>query len=314
MRFPFTLRTDAEYDIVGFGTNAVDHLIRVPSFPEFGSKIEFITHSMAAGGEVASTIVGVTRLGAKTAYVGRFGGDAEGANGLASMVDEGVSTDHCEVVDDARTQIAFILVDESTGERTIIWRRDQKLAYSEDDAPVGTAALGRVLHMTPHDTEACIIMAEAARKAGTIVSLDIDNTFEGIEDLLPLVDVCIASTEFPRKLTGLDDHRSALSKISMRFGCRVTGMTVGRAGSIILCDGNYIETPGFEVPGGCEDTTGAGDAFRTGFLHGLLTGSEVEEASVIANAVAALKCRRHGARAGLPRPQELSELLDRELG
>ena len=311
MRFPFEVRLDAEYDAVGFGTNAVDHLIRVPAYPAFGSKIELVEHSTAPGGEIASAIVGLQRLGAKTSYVGRFGGDPEGKIGLSSIVDAGVNSDDVEVVDGARTQIAFILVDESTGERTIIWRRDEKLAYSHQDAPIQAADKGRVLHMTPHDTAACIEMARAARKAGTIVSLDIDNIFDGLTDLLPLVDVCIASTEFPRKLTGLSDHKSALREIASRFGCRVTGMTLGQAGSIVLCNGNYVETAGFEVPGGCVDTTGAGDAFRTGFLHGLLTGSDVEECCFMANAVAALKCRMEGARAGLPTRRELSELLFR---
>ena len=309
MRFPFRLRADAEYDAVGFGTNAVDHLIRVPSFPPFGSKIEFLEHSTAVGGEIASTLVGLSRLGARTAYAGRFGRDAEGELGLASIVEEGVNTEYAEIIAGARTQVAFILVDEATGERTIIWRRDQKLAYSHDDAPIGAATKGRVLHMTAHDTDACISMAKAARKVGSVVSLDVDNVFEGITDLLPLVDVCIVSTEFPQQLTAISDHEAALGEISVRFGCSVTGMTVGRAGSIIVCGGEVIKTPGFDVPGGCTDTTGAGDAFRSGFLHGLLKGRDIEESAVIANAVAALKCRRNGARAGLPSIKELSDFL-----
>ena len=309
MEFPFDLRLEAPFDAVGFGTNAVDHLIRVPSFPAFGSKVEFIEHHTAVGGEIASTMVGLSRLGARTAYAGRFGGDIEGEMGLASLVGEGVDTEYAEVVKDARTQVAFILVDDQTGERTIVWGRDKKLAYSLEDAPVDAAIKGRLLHMTAHDTRACIAMAKAAKEAGIVVSLDVDNVFDGITDLLPLVDVCVASTEFPQKLTGISDHRSALSEISAHFGCRVTGMTVGREGSIFVCGGEYIETPGFQVPGGCADTTGAGDAFRTGFLHGLLTGSSVEESCVIANAVASLKCRLNGARAGLPSRKELSDFL-----
>ena len=102
---------------------------------------------------------------------------------------------------------------------------------------------------------------------------------------------------------------AALSEIAGRFGCAVAGVTLGSAGSVVLCDGSFIETPGFAVPGGCVDTTGAGDAFRCGFLFGLLTGESVETSATMANAVAALKCREIGARAGLPTRDELNNFL-----
>ncbi len=310
MKFPFNLRADSTFDVVGFGTNAVDYLIRVPHFPKFGSKIEISEYSKGVGGEVASTMVGLSRLGLRTAYAGRFGGDSEGGLGLQSLTDEGVDSGFTEVIPDARTQIAFIVIDELSGERTIMWQRDERLAYTSQEAPVEAAAICTVLHMTPHDVSACMQMATVARENGVIVSMDIDNVFDGINELLPLVDICIASEEFPEKLFGALDHKTALSKIANQFGCSVTGLTLGRAGSIILCEGEFVETPGFDVPGGCVDTTGAGDAFRTGFLYGVLNGGTVEESAVIANAVAALKCRGLGARSSLPNTLELKEFLD----
>ena len=75
MNFPFKLLPNKDFDVVGFGTNAVDYLIRVPAYPAFNSKIEVDEYIQAAGGEVASTMVGLRRLGMKTAYVGRFGSD-----------------------------------------------------------------------------------------------------------------------------------------------------------------------------------------------------------------------------------------------
>jgi sugar/nucleoside kinase (ribokinase family) len=87
-------------------------------------------------------------------------------------------------------------------------------------------------------------------------------------------------------------------------------MTLGEKGSLLLCENEFIETSGFAVPNGCKDTTGAGDAFRVGFLYGLLKGETVETAAKMANAVAALKCRALGARTALPNIDELSELLD----
>ncbi len=309
MRFPFELKLESEFDAVGFGTNAVDHLIRVAEYPAHNSKVGLTGYSFAAGGEVASTMAGLRRLGMRTAYAGRFGGDREGELGIESLVDEGVDTTYCDVVADARTQIAFILIDDATGERTVIWDRDRRLAYSAEDAPLDLAGRGRVLHITPHDGSACIEMAKRARAEGTRVSVDIDNVFDGVEELLPLVDICIAGAEFPEILSGIRDKRDSLSAIALRYGCPIVGVTSGAQGSLIYCGGEFINTPGFPVPGGCVDTTGAGDAFRTGFLFGLLTGRSVEDSAVAANAVASLKCRASGARTALPQLHELDGLI-----
>jgi len=309
MRFPFDIPDTAEFDVVGFGANAVDHLIRVPEYPRFDSKVEFVQYAKDAGGEVATTLVGLQRLGMRTAYAGRFGDDAEGKFGLASLIDEGVDTTYTETVAGASTQIAFVIIDEKTGERTIIWHRDKKLAYTTAAAPVESAGRCRVLHITPHDTEACIRLAIRAKETGAVVSIDIDQVFQGLDRLLPLVDVLTTSSEFPRAFIGMTDHQAALRTIQERFGCGVVGATMGRAGSLVLCEGVVIETHAFEVPGRCVDTTGAGDAFRTGFLYGMLTGESPRESARLANAVAALSCGSLGARAGLPIQERLMAFL-----
>ena len=310
MRFPFESPEQREFDVVGFGTNAVDYLIQVPEYPAFDSKIELNDYVQAAGGEVATTMVGLQRLGLKTSYAGRFGKDDAGDFGLKSLSEEGVDTKHSEQVEGARTQIAFIIIDEKTGERTVIWKRDRKLHFQEDEVSDELAAAGRVLHFTPHDTKACIKLAKKAKEIGTIVSIDIDNIFEGIEELLPLVDIFISSAEFAEVFVGIKDRRAALDQLKYKYGCKVVGMTLGEKGSLIYCENEFVETNGFEVPNGCKDTTGAGDSFRSGFLYGFLTGASVEESAGMANAVAALKCREIGARTALPGAEELQEMLN----
>lgn len=309
MRAPFEFRSDTSFDVVGFGTNAVDHLVRVSRYPEFNSKTELSAYETLPGGEVASTLVGLQRLGYRTAYSGRFGDDEAGRLGIRSLETEGIDLTHAQIVEGALTQVAFIIIDEQNGERTIIWKRDKKLTYDPADAPLDLATSAKILHMTPHDTAAAVRMAEAARSAGTIVSLDIDRQFDGVEDLLSLTDVMIASSDLLENLTGMRDKLSAMTEIAARFGCAIVGATRGNEGSYLLCNGVFIDTQGFAVPGGCVDTTGAGDAFRAGLLYGLLEKMDVEDAARAANAVAALKCRASGARNALPNVNEVQTLL-----
>jgi sugar/nucleoside kinase (ribokinase family) len=309
MQFPFTLKKDADFDVVGFGTNAVDFLIEVPHYPEFNSKVELTAYHQAPGGEIATAMVGLQRLGLRTSYVGRFGTDAAAEIGLDSLRQEGVDLRYAEQIEGAQTQIAFIIIDERSGERTVIWKRDVKLHYDESDVPVEAVESARILHFTPHDARACMRLAEAARTNGTVVSIDIDNVFDDVEQLLGSVDIIIASADFPAKLFGPGDRHAALLELQRRYGAGIVGLTLGDAGSLLLCGDQFIETPGFAVPGGCKDTTGAGDSFRVGLLYGLIKGESVEESARMANAVAALKCRAVGARTALPTRKELDSLL-----
>ncbi|MEO5858778.1 MAG: carbohydrate kinase family protein [Pyrinomonadaceae bacterium] len=309
MNFPFQLPSGRDFDVAGFGTNAVDFLIRVPEYPAFNSKVELIDYLQAPGGEIATAMVGLQRLGVRTLYAGRFGDDAAGAFGVDSLKAEGVDTEFVEVIAGAQTQIAFIVIDERSGERTVIWKRDANLSYSPAEAPLPIVENARLLHITPHDAQACITLARRAKEVGTPVSIDLDNTFPGLEDLLPLVDVLITSAEWPSRMFGIDDKRDALKALRHKYGAAVVGITLGERGSLILCDNTYIETPGLPVPGGCKDTTGAGDSFRAGLLYGLVNGESIEESARMANAVAALNCRAIGARTSLPDRRELETLL-----
>lgn len=310
MQFPFRIPENKEFDAVGFGTNAIDYLIEVPVYPEFNSKIELAAYTQLAGGEIASTMAGLARLGRKTAYVGRFGDDPAGDFGLQTLRDDGVDVRFAEQIEGAQTQVGFIIIDVRSGERTVIWKRDDKLSYAPDEAPLELLKETKIFHATPHDAPACTRMAREAKKHGAIISIDIDNLFDGVLEMIPLVDVFISSAEFPEKLLGIGDRKAALKEIKARFGCAVVGMTLGENGSLILAENEFIETSGFAVPGGCKDTTGAGDAFRVGLLYGMLNNLSIADAARCANATAALKCRAVGARTSLPNTRELNDLLE----
>lgn len=310
MRFPLPIPQARDFDAVGFGLNAVDHLIVVPQYPAFDTKVRFTEHQKSAGGQTATAMVALQRLGLRTAYAGRFGSDDAGRFGLQTLEKEGVNLDFAETIEGANNQVAFIIIDARSGERTIIWDRDERLSYAPDEAPVELASRGRVLHIDAHDPPACAAMARAARASGAIVTADIDNIYEGLLDLLPLIDVLITSAEFPHRLTGISDERASLIETKARYGCPIVGATLGARGALIYVDGQFIEAPALAVPGGCRDTTGAGDAFHAGFIYGMLRGDDLETCLQLGNAVAALKCRALGGRAALPTANELRDFIE----
>ncbi len=307
MRFELSLPEGREYDVVGFGLNAVDHIVVVPSYPEFNTKIRLIEHSRQTGGQVASAMTALQRLGCKTRYIGKCGSDDAGRLVLERLTREGIEHSYVIQVPDAANQIAYILIDSRNGERTIIWDRDEQLAFKPDELNPQAIASGRILHIDGHDVEADIRAAEIARAAGMPVVIDVDNYYAGAERLLPLVDYLVTSSDFPRRFTGISNPKEALVRLKEVSGSYFVAMTLGKDGVLAYHEGEFIHVPGFDVE--CLDTTGAGDAFHGGFIYGLLQGYTIEQTLKVANAVAALKCRSYGAQNGLPTLTQLEEFL-----
>jgi sugar/nucleoside kinase (ribokinase family) len=307
MDFGIELPQDKPYDAVALGLNAVDHLIVVPHYPAFNSKVHYLSHRLAPGGQAATAMVALARLGLRARYIGKIGGDEMGRFQIESLDSDGVASSGVMVVAEAETQTAFIIIDRASGERTILWHRDDRLTIGEDEVDREAVTSGRVLHLDGHDVSAAIRAAGYAREAGIPTVLDIDNIYPGTDRLLPLIDFIISSSSFPERLTGEPDLRAALKRLAGATGSIFVAATLGSEGVLVYFQGRYIHSPAFSVE--CRDTTGAGDAFHGGFIYGLLAGYGVEETLRFANAVAGLKCRALGARTALPSMLEVKTLL-----
>jgi sugar/nucleoside kinase (ribokinase family) len=308
MEFGIEIPTRKPFDAVALGLNAVDHLIVVPRYPEFNSKIQLLSHTLAVGGQCATAMVALARLGMRTRYIGKVGSDDLGQIQIDSLVAEGVDAGGVVTVKSAESQTAFIIIDKATGERTIIWQRDPSLTILPQEVDYDKVTSGRVLLVDGHDVAASIRAAEYAKSAGIPTVLDIDHFYEGAENLLPLIDFNICSSDFPARATGETDLKLALKKLHDRTGSRFVTSTIGSKGALAYCQGEYIHSPAFEVE--CRDSTGAGDAFHGGFIFGLLSGLTIEGTLRFAHAVAALKCRAVGARTALPMLEEVNAFLN----
>ncbi|HKV38063.1 MAG TPA: PfkB family carbohydrate kinase [Blastocatellia bacterium] len=308
MEFDIEIPLGKPFDAVGFGLNAVDHLIQVPSYPKFNTKTQFTAHTLAAGGQSATAMVALRRLGLKTRYIGSVGSDPNGRFQLEALARDGVESSGVQVIEGAETQTAFIIVDEQSGERTILWRRDPLLTLDPELVDRASVTSGRLLHLDGHEVGASIRAAEYARDAGLPVSIDIDNIYPGAGRLLPLVDFLISSSSFPARMTGEPDLKAALKKLGAQTGSCFVAATLGAEGVLAYFKGEYIHSPAFPIR--CRDTTGAGDAFHGGFIYGLLSGMTVEQTLRFANAVAGLKCRALGARTALPSLVEVNALIE----
>ncbi len=308
MNFPFTLPTDRPFDVAGFGLNAVDHLVGIPRFPHFNTKVRLTGDQQMTGGQVSSAMVGAQRLGLQASYIGKVGYDNEGRMQIESLTKEGVHCEHVMIAVGAKTQGAVIIIEQFSGERTILWYHDDKTRVAPDELHREWITQARVLHLDGFDTAAALQAARWAHEAGMPVTIDLDTAYPGIDELLPHVNCLITSQGLANELAGTMDEEEALRRIHDKYGCELVAMTQGSRGALAFVENQFIASPAFRPPV-IKDTTGAGDAFRAGFVYGLCKGLSIENTMRAANAVAALQCREFGARDGLPTEAELQDFL-----
>ncbi|HEX5229221.1 MAG TPA: PfkB family carbohydrate kinase [Bryobacteraceae bacterium] len=295
------------FDVVGVGLNATDTLILLPRFPAYGGKIPFDREVLSPGGQVASAMVTCAKLGLRTKYIGTLGDDERGQIQLESLRASGVNIDDIEVRANCPNQSAYILVDRTTGERTVLWHREDCLRIDPDHLTAEKIACAKLLHIDGHDTSAVARAAEIARRHQIPVTVDVDTIYPGFDRVLPNVDYLIASSEFPSRWTNEPDPFRALEMIQNEYGMRVAAMTLGADGALARIDGAFVYSPGFVVD--CIDTTGAGDVFHGAFCYSVIESMPVRDALEFSNAMAALNCTALGARGHIASLAEAQTLL-----
>jgi len=298
-----------EFDLVGVGLNATDTLLLVSKYPALGGKIAFEREILSPGGQVASALATCGKLGLRTKYIGAVGDDERGRIQMASLREAAMNLDDVEVRAGCPNQSAYIVIDQSTGERTIFWHRPDCLSIDPSHITPEMIVGARMLHVDGHDTPAVARAARIAREHGIPVSVDVDNVYPGFDQVLACVDYLVGSTEFPERWTGERDPFRALERIQNEYNMRVAAMTLGPDGALAREGGKFVYSPGFVV--NCVDTTGAGDVFHGAFCYSVLKGSTVRDALEFSNAMAALNCTRLGARGGIATADEARALAQR---
>jgi sulfofructose kinase len=296
-------------DIVGVGLNATDTLIPLSHFPSSGAKVEFRSATVLPGGQVASALVACRRWGLRARYVGKLGDDHAADLHRAEFSKAGVETELIGTPGCASQQ-AFILVEDS-GERTVLWKRDERLQLRPEELKREWITDARALHVDGHDTAAAVTAAGWAQDAGIPVIADLDELYPGVEGLLPKVDYLIVSRDIPERLTGSADLRESLPAMQARFDCALAAATLGHDGVLAWDGRRFCYRPAYRVE--VVDTTGAGDIFHAGFIYGFLQAWELGRTLDFACAAAALNCTAAGARGGIRSVEEIEALMARDL-
>ena len=299
------LRSQARFDVVGFGFNTHDHVCVAPRPPRLDGKQRLRSYAELPGGQVPTALVALQRWGLRTAYVGPFGDDAGGRGQRAALAAEGIDLSGCRTRPGIGSQTSLILVDEVTGARAVLWTRPEGLALRADELDRDVLSSSRALLLDADDSATAVLAATWARQAGGLVMLDVDEPGPRTDELLALTDAVIVADGFPQRHLGVADLRRALRGLAAR-GPRLAAATLGGGGALAWASDRLLYVPAFRVP--VVDTTSAGDLFHAGCLYGLLHAWPAARALRFASAAAALACGVLGGRSSVPALDHVLEL------
>jgi sugar/nucleoside kinase (ribokinase family) len=269
--------------------------------------------AMMSGGSVANTIACAAGLGSTAAFVGKVAADEFGDTYTADIRAAGVSFETSVSSGLAGTACSLIVVTPD-GHRTMntyLGACVELTSVDVDPDVVSRAAVtcieGYLFDSAPAK-EAVLAAAGMARAAGNRVALTLSDSFcveRHLEDFRDFVeshvDLLFGNEDEVRALFGTEDLLDALTPL--RELDLVAAVTRGEKGSLVLESGTILEVPA-EPAERVVDTTGAGDAYAAGFLHGLTRGLDLPSCAQAASVAAAEVISHIGPRlqAGLDTP------------
>lgn len=293
--------------IICVGHAALDFVYRIEAFPPVPTKVRSLEHIESGGGMAANAAATIARLGGLVELWSRTGADSAGERIHAFLEQEGVDIRHVRTYEGARSSTSAVIVD-GKGERLIIGERDHAMSMDASWLPLERVAEAAAVVSDLRWVEGTRAAFTAARAAGVPTLLDADLGGGGsLDEFLCLADYAIFSGPALDAFAAGASEQERLKRV-LALGVRLAGVTRGAAGyTWASAEGQGGHQPAFATE--IVDTTGAGDAFHGAFAWALAQGHTFADCARIAAAVSALKCRRLGARSGLPTLEELNSFL-----
>ena len=299
-------------DIVGLGEVVIDWVAELPYYPSPDEKIDALSESYFSGGVTANFLVAVSRLGCSCGFIGAVGDDFYADLLIDDFKRENIDTSLTIKIEDKTTPINFIMI--VKGEKSIIQSphmQTTKIKISDlDELYIGNA---RVLHTTVIHQKVTEKAIEIAKEFDVRVSIDLEaqiaqRGWQVLKEVLLSADIVIPNKNGATIITNTKSPQQA-AEILVKKGIPIVIITLGKEGVLITTKEFQKKIPAYEVKK-VIDTTGAGDSFNGAFSYGYwIEGWNIEKACKYANAAAALKIQKLGARTGMPYQSELLQFL-----
>ena len=288
-------------EVIGVGDIDVDIYLEVDHIPARDEKEMAKSVSFFPGGMVANFLVALSRLGTSCGFHGPIGSDEFGDTALRDLLSNNVDASNMIIKSGKRTYFCVVMLDDS-GEKALVVAPTECLSPEENDISEDAIKAAKHLHtifLGPAQAKAISI----AHKNGMTVSVDFEpdsvRNSSNLNEVLSSTDIAFINQNALRLMSNYSDIADAARDVLSR-GPKIVCVTLGKQGSLIVAKtlSKVLQIRSFDVP--VIDTTGAGDCFAAGFVHGFLKGWSLEYIGKFASATAALKITKMGGHAGAP--------------
>lgn len=285
--------------IFGYGLVNFDDIVVVQQMVHDGKTTATETLRQV-GGPVPVALQAFTKLGGNASFFGAVGDDEQGRY-ISQRIAESVTESLIQAFRNGTTSRSVVIVETVSGARTIVNIPAKNLDPIDVSSLIGKFQHDAILHLDGRDLETNLFLAAAAKKAGTLVSIDLGTMRPGREALLSQCDIILASKSGSAGLTPSEpDNIDAQMAIMRQFGARVVGITLAEQGVVVGDQRNTYRLPAFQV-NDVVDTNGAGDCFHGAFLYAYANLYEnLQDIARFAQACVAVKITSLGNDAGLP--------------
>lgn len=310
-------KIEDKIEVTVFGSAALDMIITFDRTPEIDETMLARKITISAGGSAANVAVGLSRLGIKSAFIGRIGTDEASRLILMKLSQEGVNVSQVKIIREAKLPKAVILVE--GGEKRVITIADEKALSltSPDEVAWDYVDMSKIIYIGEVYIEVASAIASYAKAKGKTVIYRILTPFAemGIEKLRGIIsnsNHIIMNKVGWRKLIE-KSGKNKLGKPSdlLDLGVESVIITKGGEGVDVYMGNKEIKIPSYKVK--AIDTTGAGDAFSVGLIWAILNGYNIEKAAKIGNILAAISTTKIGAQNSMPKLKDVVELIYNKL-
>lgn len=307
---------EKKFDVIGIENLIMDFALQINKLPKTDGFALLKDFCWQSGGNAASAIVALARLGASCGMVGTTGTDPFGRFCLEDMQRHNVDTSHIKTIP-GETTFCICLAEEETQGRSFLGKMGARGSMTAEEVDEQYIAQAKAIHLSCIPSAATTYAVEFARKNDVLISLDAGaNMFEGAVALAKSVDILIMSEAFYNSMFDNEDYCKNCQSL-LAEGPKVVIVTLGKKGCAGADANGTFTLDSFNKGYQIVDTTGAGDVFHGGFLYAYLNRYQkapyhytVEDCARFASAVSYINCNTLGGRTGIPSLYMVDKFLE----
>ena len=272
-------------NILGIGDADVDIFIEVDRVPSHDEKVFSRSTSQCVGGMVLNFLICLKNLGNSCEFVGVIGEDKFGKKILSFLKEFSIVIDNIVIDKEGETYYCYVILDD-LGEKSLIVVPTNCLFIKKEMIKEEIFLGKKHVHTTSGNIDTAFKVINLANNNKVSVSIDVENVvdYNLFSELVSKVDLLFINL-ITFKSLGFEDLTKGLEEI-IKHGPKVICLTKGKNGSLTFTRDNLYSFDGFSVE--VKDTTGAGDCFAAGFVHGYIRNWNLAKNTIFANAVASL--------------------------